>query len=149
MVDILLHFVNRWIPQTRIFRHPCYQRSEAICLPNRCSSTIGPTPSGPPLSGSRDGALGRDESVCLLKTLGAYRRHPKYRVFRPMLLDGVCKLQHHLRLPYSARTNQSELLAVIASNQLLFQLFQLLSDRRTTDPRERNTIVGGGGAGFD
>ena len=43
-----------------------------------------------------------------------------------MLLDGIRELQGHLRLPYPTKTNQSELLAVIASNQLLFQLFQLL-----------------------
>ena len=68
----------------------------------------------------------------------------------PMLLDGVRQLQRHLRLPYSTKTDQSELLAVIASNQLLFQLFQLHCP--TDEPpirRKRDTVIGGSGADFD
>ena len=66
-----------------------------------------------------------------------------------MLLDGVRKLQGHLRLPYSTKTNQSELLAVIASNQLLFQLFQLLCPTDEPPISRRNAIIGGSGAAFD
>lgn len=66
-----------------------------------------------------------------------------------MLLDHVRELQGYLRLPYPTKTNQSELLAVIASNQLLFQLFQLLCPTDKPLIWRRNAIMRGSGAAFD
>ena len=61
-----------------------------------------------------------------------------------MCLDGIRKLQRHLRLSNSAETHQGQLLAVVVRNQLLFQLFQLLHPTDEFPILEEGNAIGGG-----